>query len=175
MTLRQRLFSHLAISADWDCWLSTYKKDESGYGRIAVGGGKYVRTHRISWQLHRGSIPAGMCVLHKCDVRACINPEHLFTGTAKENYEDARRKKRLTHHKLTDEDVIEIRKLRMNGVFCKDIAVTYGVCAHTIREAIKGISHKHLDGAITIPLRGIVPGQIAPVKPYVSVKKSKTR
>lgn len=71
---------------------------ESGYGQLSTwhdGKRKILATHRLSYQIARGAIPAGKDVLHKCDVRACINPEHLFIGTAKDNTHDMAKKGRV--------------------------------------------------------------------------------
>lgn len=78
------------------CWLWTASFGTAGYGQIGVGGavGRPIGAHRVSWELHNGPIPDGMCALHKCDVKACVNPEHLFTGTLIDNVADMMEKGR---------------------------------------------------------------------------------
>ena len=73
-------------------WTGAHSKD--GYGRFAL---RRVNTkaHRVAWMLDRGPIPDGLCVLHRCDVRDCVNVDHLFLGTIRDNNTDARMKGRL--------------------------------------------------------------------------------
>ena len=75
------------------CWLWIAGKDTGGYGTI-IYKGKTQKAHRVAWQIYFGAIPDGMCVLHQCDVRNCIKPEHLFLGTQADNIEDMCRKGR---------------------------------------------------------------------------------
>lgn len=92
---KNSFFKHVRVLKN-GCWLWTGRLRKNGYGRMKVNG-KDERAHRVSWWIHRGEIPDDLCVLHKCDTRACVNPECLFLGTRKDNYDDMRQKGRHSH------------------------------------------------------------------------------
>ncbi len=110
--------------------------------------GRYMSAHRASYILHHGcDIPAGMCVCHKCDVPACVNPDHLFLGTSKDNHQDSVRKGRRAsgpknvNAKLSHADVAIIRRLYKRGTSGQFNSVrlgkTFGVTASTICRVVK--------------------------------------
>ena len=118
------------VSKGSSCWLWCGGRSSTGYGIIGFPRkGGSVSTHRYIWELTYGPIPQGMFVCHSCDVRNCVNPEHLFLGTAKDNIHDAITKGRIDPRrigslgprlkgadhkmaKLSADDVRAIRRLR---------------------------------------------------------------
>lgn len=80
------------------CWEWTGQKHMRGYGLQAVHHVKRY-THRISWELTNGPIPAGMVVMHRCDNPPCVRPDHLVLGTKRDNTQDMLRKGRGRHQK----------------------------------------------------------------------------
>jgi len=119
------------------CWLWIRALDISGYGSIPVGhtsrknGNE--RANRFSWKLHKGEIPKGMLVLHRCDVPSCVNPDHLFLGTSKDNYDDMvakGRKAKFDYTKVTKlswDNVESIRRYKQEGRSGRELASQYGV------------------------------------------------
>ncbi len=78
-------------SSQTGCWLWTGSLNWNGYGYFYPGPGRTVRVeraHRASWRLFCGMIPEGFLVLHRCDIRRCVNPDHLYLGTTQDNTND---------------------------------------------------------------------------------------
>ena len=84
-TLLERFF--LKVKKTRKCWLWQGGIEKNGYGRIKIKGRK-VGVHRLSYELHQGPIVDGLFVLHRCDTPPCVNPEHLYLGTQKQNIRD---------------------------------------------------------------------------------------
>src|SRR6266853_4387915 len=80
--------SHVDMIPIAGCWIWRAGFTSNGYGEMSVR--RYPKlTHKFSYELYKGSIPSGSCVLHKCDVKCCVNPEHLYVGTMMDNGKDA--------------------------------------------------------------------------------------
>jgi hypothetical protein len=86
-------FDKIMPEPNTGCWLWAGRLHYKGYGEIGFFSKKQ-KAHRVSWLLHKGEIPDGLFVCHKCDTPACVNPDHLFLGDNKDNIDDSVRKKR---------------------------------------------------------------------------------
>lgn len=116
-----------------DCWIwgSSLYRDKK-YGRFSNKKGFSPSAHRASWELFRGPIPQGLNVCHHCDTPLCVNPDHLFLGTDKDNMQDMIRKKRWNLPlRLTDDQVRAIRKDTRNY---KQVAHDYNVTPNYIND-----------------------------------------
>lgn len=147
-----RFWAKVAKGKPDECWLWTSSTLPSGYGQFSIGHKKIV-AHRFSYELHYGPLPDGMFALHKCDVRNCVNPNHLFAGTKADNSQDMVNKGRcraphgekVHTAKLTAKQVHEIRKLLANGSHTQtEIAKQYGVTYYTIHGIQTGATWKHV-------------------------------
>jgi hypothetical protein len=157
--LAERL-SRYTVDEETGCWNWTSKKDQRGYGVLLVEG-KYRNTHRLSHELHRGAIPVGMFVCHRCDNPSCMNPDHLFLGTHADNMRDKVSKGRQSRvpggsmHgekngscKLSEAEVIEI--LNAKGVTQTALAEKYGVSSGQISKIQRGVKWSALSSALRL-------------------------
>jgi hypothetical protein len=142
LSLRERFLAKVCRDVASECWLWQGMVRPDGYG-AALYNGKECGAHRVAWMLFRGKIEVGIVVCHKCDVRACVNPEHLFLGTAAENARDMTEKGRYPRgekhgsSRLTAEQVSRIKAmLAEDRMYMTEIAREFGVSPTTI-QAIK--------------------------------------
>lgn len=132
------------------CWFSTRKPTTNGYDRLSVHGERH-GAHRLMYELIFGVIPPGLFVCHACDNPACINPRHLWLGTAADNRADCVEKGRHTrgtsHHaaKLNEANVRSIRKAHDQGATERELAEHFGVSLRTIHAVITRKTWKHVE------------------------------
>lgn len=129
------------------CWNWIAAKHSSKkYGIVGFAGLGPQLAHRVSWMIFRGEDPAEMFVCHKCDNGLCVNPSHLFLGTATDNMRDMENKGRSRHPrcekhgraKLTTKDVEKIRQLHANGMAIRAVARKFTKVSRTnIRAVIR--------------------------------------
>lgn len=131
------------------CWMWIGATESDGRYGVVAHNKKIKRSHRVSWELHRGKIPKGLYVCHKCDVTLCVNPKHLFVGTQLDNMRDCSRKGRTRktpqlgeahgRHKLSQSDVDYIKHIVANtNLFRREIGTIFGVCSGTIGHIANG-------------------------------------
>lgn len=146
------LLSRCEPEPNTGCWLwMGAVAGGTGYG-VTRRDGKPIGAHRLAFALANGEAPKGMDVCHRCDVRICLNPAHLFAGTRAENLADMRRKGRANDPKgvrhpkakLTEEDVRAVRRALAVGGSLTDLGRQYGVAAQTISSIKSGRNWKCL-------------------------------
>ncbi len=153
----ERFWKLVNKSGPDECWDWLGQVNNIGYGRFKVGPSKTRKlTHRFAYELAYGPIPTGAhhgttCVCHKCDNRLCCNPSHLFLGTMADNHRDRDAKERQPRgetngwHKLTEEDVLAIRKEYIPGVVTQtELARKFGVVTSCISTIVRRVGWKHV-------------------------------
>lgn len=132
------------VSSGCEEWQSTL--NQAGYGKFYFEGRQVVAS-RVSYLLFKGDIPRGGWVLHHCDNPKCVNPDHLYLGTAKENARDreargrgmkGRRRHRPPH---TAELISACRDLHVNGKSQQAIAKEFGISQPSVSRFIRGTIH----------------------------------
>lgn len=153
------------------CWVWTASADRRGYGKIGVGGAHtgWVRAPRVSYFLFHGFIPPNLFVLHECDNPSCVRPSHLSVGTNADNMHHMTLRKRHIFYrhpeiteanrkkatesvrgianpwcKLTETQVLEIRRRYASGEIIAKIARDYPVCSQTVRSIVYRLKWMHV-------------------------------
>lgn len=150
-TLRERFEEKYSVDEKSGCWVWLAGTDKDGYGRIreAGYGSKTLRAHRVSYDTYIGPVPDDMFVCHKCDNPFCVNPGHLFLGSAADNAKDRNEKGRAagaigSKHgisKLCESQITEIRKAPGTQ---KQIADKYGVSQTLISHIKRRVIWRHV-------------------------------
>jgi hypothetical protein len=151
--LAERIARYIYREPMSGCWLWTGSCTHNGYGQtnlhVARDVNKHIGAHVASWIVHNGDVPMGAHVLHKCDVRCCVNPSHLFLGDRSDNMQDCLAKGRFSSHgspgetnpraTLTAAAVEKIRAEYVRGTTRQvDLAKKYGIGQSQISRVIRG-------------------------------------
>jgi hypothetical protein len=137
----KRFWDKVEVRGPNDCWEWTASTQNKGYGQFGIGGrqGTIYSAHRVSYTIAYDD-PGDEFVCHECDNRKCVNPSHLWAGSAKDNTSDALEKKRIVT-KLTERDIREIRSSRE---FQYVIAEKFGVHQTHISRIQRRIAWRHV-------------------------------
>ena len=110
------------------CWMWLAARDRHGYGKASSGvRSRFIRAHRRSWMLTKGPIPDGVNVLHHCDNPPCVNSDHHFLGSRKDNSRDMASKGRQGRQKILLKEHDTVRHLVSVGIPARQVAKMYGV------------------------------------------------
>lgn len=139
-----------------ECLIWHRARNGRGYGRFNVNG-KNESAHRVAYLLANGPLPSGLVVRHACDRPACIEPRHLLLGTQLDNvrdkYERGRANQaigsRCSSAKITERDVLTIRRMRAVGVPAKNIGRRFGLSATATIAICDGRQWRHVGGPLT--------------------------
>lgn len=150
-TMSDRIMDLCVPEPNSGCWIWTGAQRSNGYGTVCYRR-KHYKAHRLSWEAFRGPIPDGLWVLHKCDTPICVNPDHLFLGTAKNNTDDMWRKGRGARQtgeshprcRLREAQVIEIRRLAAEGMSRRRLAEMFGVGQGTVQHVVTRQTWRHV-------------------------------
>ncbi len=139
--MQERFWCKVKIGAPTECWEWKAAVHPDGYGWFTGNPTDRPRhAHRFAYQLSKGDIPDNLWVLHTCDNRICVNPNHLYLGNRRDNIKDCVDRNRTCYgernprSKLTEKQVVEIRQLRRDGVKQATIASVFGIAQSCVSQ-----------------------------------------
>ena len=164
LSVTERFMAKVRKGPEMACWLWVGARSTAGYGHFMLNS-RVEKAHRVAYVLFVGKIAdvadidcRGTCVIHSCDVRLCVNPDHLRLGSHRENMQDKRIRNRIVSNpllgekhqnsKLTAAQVISIRQRGSAGVPCGSLALEMGVHRATIGDVLSGRTWNHLSQEI---------------------------
>ncbi|MCA8385310.1 hypothetical protein FOC27_09225 [Burkholderia multivorans] len=134
-----KIEKRIEIIPESGCWIFMGCLNSKGYGNVGHAG-KNRLAHRISLEFHKGIIPAGLLACHRCDVKCCVNPNHIYAGTRSQNAKDALERGQMATGirngwaKISDTDVLQIRLLAQSGMTYREVASRFGISADYVKE-----------------------------------------
>lgn len=150
----ERLIERIEFDPNGGCWLWSGSPTPGGYSQVQVGTRRGQQRphsgHRISYEHFKGPVPEGMVVRHKCDVRLCVNPDHLEIGTRRDNVQDAKDRGRhakgedFRRAKLNERSVKEIRLRYAAGETQPALAKEFGVTQSAVNAVCQRKTWAHV-------------------------------
>ncbi len=146
---KERIEQNVVRVPESGCWIWDGAVSSSGYGKLRS---KYTQhtAHKVSYEVFKGPIQPGKYVCHHCDVRACVNPEHLFLGSPKENQQDMAKKMRHAYgdrngnSKLSEDQAKSILSMRNSGKTKTSVGDAFGVSRVAVAKIWSGALWSHL-------------------------------
>ena len=135
-------FKEKILPQENGCWHFNSSHAPSGYPWFGIAPGKMIHAHRYSAKMHGMDIE-DMYVCHTCDNPGCVNPDHLFVGSHKDNMKDMAKKNR-SRTNLSVQEVKNIKRMLKTSIKQIDIATQLGVSKHQVSNINLGKTHKYI-------------------------------